>query len=60
MDIRSKIEARIEAAKATREAAGLHVHWRLPDGSEWSAYADSEATKAKWIAAKAKIGWIVI
>ena len=42
---------------AQREAAGLRVHWRLPDGSRWSAYASSEDVKAKWIAAKARLGW---
>lgn len=47
----------ITKAQASRRAAGLHVHWRLPDGKMWSAYASSEAVKADWIAAKAKLGW---
>jgi uncharacterized protein (DUF849 family) len=49
--------ALIARAMAQRGAAGLHVHWRLPDGSHWSAYASSEAVKAKWIATKARLGW---
>lgn len=48
----------ISRAMASREAQGLHVHWRLPDGSIWSAYASTEARKAEWIAAKARLGWV--
>jgi len=48
----------IAHAMKARAAAGLHVHWLLPDGSEWSAYAATESQKANWIAAKAKLGWV--
>jgi hypothetical protein len=50
----------ISRTMASREAQGLHVHWRLPDGSIWSAYAACEATKARWIAAKARHGWVYL
>ena len=43
-----------------RQAAGLLVNWRLPDGSEWSAYAKDEAQKARWIEAKAKADWVYL
>lgn len=43
-----------------RQAQGLLVCWMLPDGGEWSAYAANEAEKARWIEAKAKLGWKVI
>jgi hypothetical protein len=48
----------IAAAQAKRSNAGLHIHWRLPDGSMWSAYASNESVKAKWIEGKAKAGWV--
>lgn len=41
-----------------RQAAGLLVRWQLPDGSEWSAYAKDAEQKARWIEAKAAIGWV--
>ena len=64
MDIRQQIEARIEAAKARREAAGLLVEWSaIPDprgGTRpFSAYASSEAVKAKWIASGKAKGWVL-
>lgn len=64
MDIRQKIEARIEAAKARREAAGLLVEWSaIPDprgGTRYfSAYASSEAVKQEWIAAGEAKGWVL-
>lgn len=60
MDVRAKIEARIAAEKAKREAAGLLVEWNIPGRGYWSAYASSEAVKAKWIAAGEKKGWELI
>jgi hypothetical protein len=50
----------IRRTQAARAAQGLHVHWRLPDGSEWSAFAASEQSKSEWIAAKAKQGWVYL
>lgn len=49
--------ALIGRVMAARENAGLHLHWQLPDGSQWSAHAKDESQKAAWIAAKAKLGW---
>lgn len=64
MDIRKQIEARIEAEKAKREAAGLLVEWSaIPDprgGTRYfSAYASSEAVKEQWIAAGMAKGWVL-
>jgi hypothetical protein len=64
MDIRKQIEARIEAEKAKREAAGLLVEWSaIPDprgGTRYfSAYASSEAVKQEWIAAGEAKGWVL-
>ena len=64
MDIRQQIEARIEAAKARREAAGLLVEWSaIPDprgGTRpFSAFASSEAVKQQWIAAGSAKGWVL-
>ena len=41
-----------------RQDARLLVRWRLPDGSEWSAYAKDDDQKLRWIEAKAKLGWV--
>lgn len=41
-----------------RQSAGLLVRWQLPDGSEWSAYAKDDAQKARWVEAKARLGWV--
>ena len=57
--IRARIMARIDAVKAVREAAGLHVHWTLPDGRDWSAYAKDEAQKLAWIESGKRKGWIL-
>lgn len=64
MDIRDRIEARIAAAKAKREAAGLLVEWSsIPtaDGGTryFSAYASSEAVKEQWIEAGMAKGWVL-
>jgi len=64
MDIRRKIEARIEAVKARREAAGLLVEWSaIPtaDGGTrpFSAYASSEAVKEQWIESGMAKGWVL-
>lgn len=50
----------IARAMASREALGLHVHWRLPSGEVWSAYAKDDEQKAAWIASKAKAGWVYL
>lgn len=64
MDIRQQINARIEAAKARREAAGLLVEWSaipaVGGGTRpFSAYASSEAVKQQWIEAGAAKGWVL-
>lgn len=64
MDIRKQIEARIEAAKARREAAGLLVEWSAipaPNGGTrpFSAYASSHQQRAEWIANGAAKGWVL-
>jgi hypothetical protein len=48
----------IARTMTNRAAAGLHVHWLLPDGSEWSAHAANAEQKAEWIKAKAAAGWV--
>lgn len=48
----------IKKVQTMRAANGLHVHWRLPDGTQWSAFAANDASKAQWIVAKAKLGWV--
>lgn len=64
MTIHQQIEARIEAVKARREAAGLLVEWSaIPDprgGTRpFSAYASSEAVKEQWIGAGMAKGWVL-
>lgn len=60
MTIRDQIEARIAAEKAKRTAAGLLVEWNIPGRGYWSAYASSEAVKAKWIESGKAKGWELI
>lgn len=43
-----------------RQTAGLLVVWRLPDGSEWSAYAVDHTQKSRWVADKSRLGWVHI
>ena len=55
----------IEATKAKREAAGLHVRWLLPADAigperEWSAYASSPEQRDRWMREKARLGWRLI
>ena len=64
MDIRAQIEARIEAEKAKRAAAGLFVEWIIPHPQggtrPFSAYASSEAVRQKWIADGERKGWKLV
>lgn len=64
MDIRTQIEARIEAEKAKRASKGLLVEWSaIPDprgGTRYfSAYASSGAVKQQWIEAGKAKGWVL-
>lgn len=60
MPLSAESQALIDRVKAAREAAGLHVRWRLPDGTEWSAYTSTAERKAAWIAANARRGWVCL